>query len=81
MAGPLAILVSETSATHSRPGEDQPYHIQAINKNHSDMVKFAHKDLEYDVVLGFLQEFAACAPAIIQARFEHNERTKPKGIE
>ncbi|KAL8878972.1 MAG: hypothetical protein Q9198_003325 [Flavoplaca austrocitrina] len=69
MTGPLSVLVDASSATHGRPGEDQAHHIQALNRNHSEMVKFGRKDVDYDIVLGFLKEFAKSASDIIRARF------------
>ncbi|KAL9637041.1 MAG: hypothetical protein Q9204_002025 [Flavoplaca sp. TL-2023a] len=69
MTGPLSVLVDAFSATHGRPGEDQIHDIHPINRNHSEMVKYGRKDVDYEVVLGFLEEFAQRAPAVIQARF------------
>ena len=69
MTGPLSILVDASSATHGRPGEDQVHHIHPINRNHSEMVKFCRKDVDYGVVLGFLEEFAQSASATVRARF------------
>ncbi|KAL8908717.1 MAG: hypothetical protein Q9171_005330 [Xanthocarpia ochracea] len=69
MTGPLSVLVDAPSATHGRPGEDQAHHIQALNRSHSDLVKYSRKDPEYGVVLSFLKEFAESASDIIRARF------------
>ena len=79
MSGPLAVLVNSSSATHTRPGEDQPHKIHGINRNHSDLIKFAPGDLDYSIVLGFLQEFATCATEVIQARFQETRDTLAKG--
>ncbi|KAF3057728.1 Ankyrin repeat domain-containing protein 50 [Trichoderma lentiforme] len=52
MLGEPAVLVSKASATHCRPWEDGPEHICAINRTHSEMVKFSQEDSEYEKVLG-----------------------------
>ena len=69
MSGPLTILVNEASATHGRPGEYEAHDIQAINRTHSEMVKFKPRDPDYQLVAGFLRNFAVSAPAVINARF------------
>lgn len=69
MTGPPSVLVDASSATHGRPGEDQVHHIHPLNRNHSEMVKFGRKDVEYGIVLGFLEEFAKSASDVIRARF------------
>ncbi|KAH7318509.1 hypothetical protein B0I35DRAFT_451334 [Stachybotrys elegans] len=51
MNGPNAVLVTKASATHGRYWEDGPDHICAIDRTHSDMVKFGPQDHEYDKVL------------------------------
>lgn len=76
MKGPPTILVNVPSATHGRPGEDNAYDIQAINRSHSEMVKFSRRDPDYDTVLGFLREFRIAAPKIIEARFKGEEICK-----
>ncbi|KAK1762028.1 hypothetical protein QBC33DRAFT_582006 [Phialemonium atrogriseum] len=48
MTGPIAALVTKSSATHCRPWESGPQHICAINRTHSEMVKFGPQDEEYD---------------------------------
>ncbi|KAL6826497.1 hypothetical protein V8C40DRAFT_244386 [Trichoderma camerunense] len=52
MTGEPAVLVSKASATHCRPWENTAEHICAINRTHSEMVKFGQEDPEYDRVLG-----------------------------
>ncbi|KAL7795561.1 ankyrin repeat-containing domain protein [Trichoderma afarasin] len=52
MSGEPAVLVSKASATHCRLWEDGPEHICAINRSHSEMVKFSQEDSEYEKVLG-----------------------------
>ena len=68
MKGPLAVLVDPSSATHSRPEEDQAHDIHGINRTHSELVKFSRQDSDYGVVLGFLQEFKLAAPSVIEMR-------------
>ncbi|KAK5987003.1 Nephrocystin-3-like protein [Cladobotryum mycophilum] len=51
MTGPPAVLVAKASATHCRPWEDGPEHICAINRTHSEMVKFRPDDSDYRNVL------------------------------
>ncbi|OTA02427.1 hypothetical protein A9Z42_0027950 [Trichoderma parareesei] len=58
MTGEPAILVSKASATHCRPWESGPEHTCAIHRTHSDMVKFADQDPEYDKVLGRIASLA-----------------------
>ncbi|KAL8794050.1 MAG: hypothetical protein Q9195_003350 [Heterodermia aff. obscurata] len=59
---------SEASATHGRPGENEAHDIQAINSTHSEMVKFGIGDPRYQLVVGFLKDFIATAPTIVEAR-------------
>lgn len=58
MSGEPAVLVSKASATHCRPWENGPEHICAINRTHSEMVKFAQEDPEYNKVLGRIKSLA-----------------------
>jgi hypothetical protein len=58
MKGPDAILVGPASATHVRPWENEAHHVQAINRDHSQLVKFKANDEVYERVLGTLEEFA-----------------------
>lgn len=51
MTGPDAILVTKPSATHCRPWEDGVEHICALDRTHSEMVKFKPNDSDYkDIV-------------------------------
>lgn len=68
MTGPPSVLVDASSATHGRPGEDQAHHIHPLNRNHSEMVKFGRKDVDYGTVLDFLKEFAESASDVIRTR-------------
>lgn len=67
MSGPLEVLVNEFSATHVRPGEGEAHDVQAIDRDHSHMVKFSQNDVNYILVLGFLEEIAASAGDFINA--------------
>jgi hypothetical protein len=58
MNGPLAILVTKSSASHCRHWEDGAEHLCPIARSHSDMVKFAAHDDEYDRVLEKLKGLA-----------------------
>ncbi|PON24619.1 hypothetical protein TGAM01_v206549 [Trichoderma gamsii] len=55
MTGTAAVLVSKSSATHSRPWETGQQYICAINRTHSEMVKFSSEDSEYEKVVGRIQ--------------------------
>ncbi|KAJ4865462.1 ankyrin repeats (3 copies) domain-containing protein [Trichoderma breve] len=55
IAGPAAVLVSKSSATHCREWENGPQFICAINRTHSEMVKFRPEDDEYEKVMAFIQ--------------------------
>jgi len=48
MNGTPAFLVTRVSATHCRPWEDGPEHICAVDRTHSEMVKFGPHDEEYE---------------------------------
>lgn len=50
MEGPEEWLVDKTSATHGRPWEDGPEHIVAMDRSHSDLVKFSANDPDLDKV-------------------------------
>lgn len=51
MTGPDAILVTKPSATHCHPWEDGVEHICALDRTHSEMVKFKSNDSDYkDIV-------------------------------
>lgn len=47
MLGLPAILVTKDSATRCPPWENGPHHICAVDRNHSEMVKFGAEDAEY----------------------------------
>lgn len=48
MTGPVALLVTKASATHCRGQEIGAEHMCAINRTHSNMVKFEPHDNEYE---------------------------------
>ncbi|EHK41651.1 hypothetical protein TRIATDRAFT_302109, partial [Trichoderma atroviride IMI 206040] len=50
MTGPDAILVTKSSAIHCRPWEDGAENICALNRTHSEMVKFKPNDSDYNIV-------------------------------
>lgn len=64
MKGPDAILVAQASATHGRSWENEAHHIQAINRTHSQLVKFRAHDEVYKRILGTLKDFAKQAAAM-----------------
>lgn len=55
MSGPKEVLVSKVSATYCRHWEDGPGHICAIQRTHSEMVKFAPHDPVYAAIRVRLQ--------------------------
>lgn len=55
MAGPTAVLVTKSSATHCRPWETGLEHICAIDRTHSEMVKFGPQDEEYEKVVEIIK--------------------------
>lgn len=58
MTGPMAVLVTKSSATHCRQWEDGPEHLCALARSHSNMVKFDSNDSEYDKVRVVLRDLA-----------------------
>ena len=69
MKGIPAVLVQSSSAIHSRPWESEACHIQALNKSHSDLVKYSRHDGDYYRVLSLLQGFTKSAVTVVQDRF------------
>lgn len=61
MTGPRSVLVNSSSATHGRYWETEAHHVQALNKTHSDLVKFTSHDADYERVLSVLKSMAAAA--------------------
>lgn len=56
MNGPDAVLVTKSSATQGRHWEDRPEYTCAVDRTHSEMVKFKPEDHEYDKVLQRLRD-------------------------
>lgn len=69
MKGDAAVLVSSSSATHGRPWETDAQYSQAVNRNHSDLVKYSMKDQDYIIVLEHLRESSRSAERVIRFRF------------
>jgi hypothetical protein len=69
MKGNTAVLVSSSSATHGRPWETDTRYSQAVNRNHSDLVKYSRQDQDYNVVLEHLRESSRSAERVIRFRF------------
>lgn len=78
MEGPQTILVSSLSATHGRYWENQAHHIQPINRDHSQLVKFKPNDEVYDRVLSTLQEFVEKASVMKRGQKTKAEECKFK---
>jgi hypothetical protein len=69
MKGNTAVLVSSSSATHGRPWETDTRYSQAVNRNHSDLVKYSRQDQDYNIVLEHLRESSRSAERVIRFRF------------
>jgi hypothetical protein len=69
MEGPTTVLVNSSSATQSRPWETDVRYSQAMNRNHSNLVKYSFKDQDYIVVLEHLRVSSREAKRIIRPRF------------
>jgi protein SERAC1 len=70
MTGKPTVLVDSASATHSRPWELEDRYVHAINKSHSDLVKFTKQDEDYEVVLHHLRRFSNAAVDVVRDRFK-----------
>jgi len=68
MTGPRCVLVGSSSAIHGRSGEDEPCNIQALNRTHSELVKFSSNDVDYTRVLAVLKRMASAAVKAIPRR-------------
>ncbi|KAH7305022.1 hypothetical protein B0I35DRAFT_382185, partial [Stachybotrys elegans] len=51
MSGPNVCLVTKASATNCQPWVSGPEHVCAINRTHSEIVKFQHQDHDYKNVI------------------------------
>ena len=71
MKGPFEVLVDINSATQSRGAwESKPYFLQAVNRSHSDIVKYSPEDECYKLVKGRLEEMRDRAVRTIHGRFK-----------
>lgn len=70
MTGKPTVLVDSASATHSRPWEFEDRYVLAINRSHSDLVKFTKQDVDYEVVLHHLRRFSSVAVDVVRDRFK-----------
>jgi hypothetical protein len=77
MDGPPAILVGSSSATHTRPWETGVHSMIAINRNHSDLVKFKPYDDDYEHVLGILKRFVEASSSMSIPRKLSTEAGRP----
>lgn len=75
MEGTPAVLVDSSSATHGRPWEDKAHHIQALDRAHSNLIKFSRHDSDYDTVLDVLDDFSEEAGCVIERRLSPHEGT------
>jgi hypothetical protein len=71
MTGDPEVLVDSSSATQSRgQWESEPYYHQAINRSHSELVKFSSRyDEYYKLVVGRLEALAEGAESTVRKRF------------
>jgi len=74
MEGPTAVLVTKASATHCRPWEDDSVYTCALNRTHSNMVKFAPQDEEYDKVIARIKGIVHHALAIRLPRLSESSQ-------
>lgn len=80
MQGPHAVLVDRSSATHGRPWENEEHHIHAIERDHSNLVKFRYRDEVYNGIREHLQGFAMDAVKVIKLRLT-NQFGNPNNTE
>jgi protein SERAC1 len=69
MKGEPVVLVDKDSATHSRPWEVDPRFIVAIDRTHSDLVKFERYSDDYEHVLACIRLLLENATDIVSRRF------------
>ena len=71
MTGDSEVLVDSSSATQSRgQWESEPYYHQAINRSHSEIVKFSSRyDEYYKLVVGRLEALTEDAESTVRKRF------------
>lgn len=63
------VLVDKNSATHSRPWEVDSRFIVAVDRNHSDLVKFGRYSDDYERVLACIRLLLENATEIVSRRF------------
>lgn len=80
MQGQHAVLVDRSSATHGRPWENKDHHIHAIERDHSNLVKFCYRDEVYDGIREHLRGFAMNAVKVIKLRLK-NQFGNPNNTE
>lgn len=68
MSGKRAVLVDRYSAQSGRPWEEDRYHLQSIDCDHSNMVKFSDYSDDCDIVCEILRNLGKEALAVITAR-------------
>ncbi|KIW72762.1 hypothetical protein PV04_00937 [Phialophora macrospora] len=56
MEGPPTVLVNQESATHGRAWEKRSAFVVALNRTHSELVKFRKHDEDYEIVLSRANE-------------------------
>ncbi len=56
MEGPTACLVNQESATHGRAWENRNRFVIALNRSHSELVKFRKHEEDYEIVLDRINE-------------------------
>ncbi|CEJ83117.1 hypothetical protein VHEMI03143 [[Torrubiella] hemipterigena] len=81
MTGPEALLVTRESATTCRPWEAGPEYACAINRSHSELVKFNHHDADYENVCERLRGLAHRAVAASKGRPELRTSILPRFFE
>ncbi|RDW88650.1 hypothetical protein BP6252_00682 [Coleophoma cylindrospora] len=74
MKGPPCILVDFSSATHGRRWENQAHHVQAIDRDHSQLVKFKANDEVYERVLITIKRISEKAVAMKRGRNVEEEK-------
>lgn len=69
MTGDPIILVDKDSATHSRPWETDSRFIIAVDRSHSDLVKFERYSDDYERVLACIRLLLENSADIVSHRF------------
>ena len=69
MDGEKTVLVAKESAIHGRPWEMQPRFIIAVDRSHSDLVKFEQGSDDYEHVLTCIRLLLEDVTDIVCRRF------------